>query len=71
MRIPRYDPRQDQNRTLQAMGLIGILFGVYMIASTALGREWQRMPALGDIVGVGLIFFGAWRFTRGSKGQRQ
>lgn len=71
MHIPRQDPGQEQNRTLQVMGIIGILLGVYMIFMTATGQGWQRLPALGYVVGTGLVFFGLWRFTRGSRGGRR
>jgi len=71
MHIPRQDPSQDRNKTLQIVGGFGILIGVYMIVVTATGQGWQKLPALGYIVGVGLIFFGVWRFQRGSRGQRR
>jgi hypothetical protein len=71
MHIPRQDPGEHRNQTLQIVGLVGGLFGVYNVAVTALGMAWQRMPGLGYASGLGLIFFGAWRFARGSRGQRR
>jgi len=71
MHIPRQDPSQDRNQVLQVVGVLGFMLGIYMIVITATGQAWQKMPALGYLVGFGLMFFGVWRFLRGRRGSRR
>jgi uncharacterized membrane protein HdeD (DUF308 family) len=71
MRIPREDPSIGTNRTLQTMGILGILLGLLMLVATVTNRAWQYAPGLGYIVGLGMIFFGILRVMRGSRGQKR